>query len=102
MRILSRFFALALLTGLLISPAMQAATRIYLQIGPPPIIVEHQSARPHTNYVWQPGYHRWTGHAYAWTNGTWARPPYRNARWIPGEWVHEKRGHYWQAGHWTR
>ena len=102
MRMFSRFMTLAVLTGLLIVPVSEARTRIYVRIAPPPIVVEQRTVAPRPGYVWQPGYHRWNGQAYAWTAGTWNRPPYRNARWVPGRWVQERRGHYWVAGHWTR
>jgi WXXGXW repeat (2 copies) len=102
MKLFSRFMSLAILTGLLIVPVSEARTRVFVRIGPPPVVVERQTVAPHAGYVWQPGYHRWNGQTYVWSSGTWARPPYRNARWIPGQWVQERRGHYWVAGHWSR
>ena len=102
MRMLSRFLSLAVLTGLLAIPAADARTRIYVRIGPPPIVVEHQTVAPRRGYVYQPGYHRWDGRGYVWTAGTWSRPPYRNAQWVPGRWVNTRRGYYWVDGHWRR
>src|ERR1700686_3524228 len=80
MRMLSRLMTLAVLSGLLIVPISEARTRIYLRIGPPPIVVERPTLAPRAGYVWQPGYHRWDGRAYVWNAGTWAAPPYRHAR----------------------
>ena len=102
MKTFSRFMALAALTGLLIIPVSEARTRVYLRLAPPPIVVEQQTRAPRSGYVWQQGYHRWNGQSYAWTAGTWARPPHRNARWVPGRWVQEHRGYYWVDGHWSR
>jgi hypothetical protein len=86
MRIFPRFMALAVLTGLLIIPVSEARTRIYVRVAPPPIVVEQVQA-PRSGYVWQQGYHRWDGRSYAWSAGTWARPPHRRAQWVPGRWV---------------
>ena len=102
MKLFSRFLTLTLLAGFLIIPMAEARTRIYVRVGPPPIIVEHQTLAPHPGYVWQPGYHRWDGTRYVWSAGTWARPPYRHAVWVPGHWVNERRGYYWVEGHWRR
>ena len=102
MRMLSRLMTLAVLTGLLIVPISEARTRIYVRIGPPPIVVERPTLAPRMGYVWQPGYHRWDGRAYVWNGGTWASPPYRHARWIPGHWAESRRGFYWVEGHWRR
>jgi hypothetical protein len=102
MRILSRFMALTVLTGLLIVPISEARARIYLRIGPPPIVVEHRTVAPREGYVWQPGYHRWNGRTYVWTAGSWARPPHRYTHWVEGRWVRERRGYYWVPGHWAR
>jgi hypothetical protein len=102
MRNLARLMGLAVLTGLLITPISEARTRIYLRIAPPPIIVEQQTLAPRPDYVWQPGYHHWTGRNYAWTAGGWVRPPYRHAFWVQGRWVQERRGYYWIPGHWAR
>jgi len=102
MKTFYRIMTLSLLTGLLSIPVAEARTRIYLQIGPPPVVVERVVAAPGRDYVWQPGYHEWNGRAYAWRSGVWVRPPHRHATWVSGHWVHERRGHYWVAGYWRR
>lgn len=102
MKLFTRFLTLTLLAGILIIPTSQARTRIYVRLGPPPIVLEHPTVTPRAGYVWQPGYHRWDGRSYVWTSGTWARPPYRHAAWVPGRWVNDRRGYYWVAGHWNR
>jgi len=102
MRILSRFLSLAVLTGMLIVPISEARTRIYLRIGPPPLVVEQRPVLVRPGYVWQQGYHRWDGNRYVWTTGAWARAPYRNAVWVPGHYVHTRRGYYFVDGHWAR
>ena len=102
MRTLTRLMTLAVLTGLLIVPISEARTRIYVRIAPPPLVVEQRAVAPYPDYVWQPGYHRWTGRDYSWSAGVWARPPYRHALWVSGRWVEGRRGFYWVPGHWTR
>ncbi|HXH37611.1 MAG TPA: hypothetical protein VNN08_03210 [Thermoanaerobaculia bacterium] len=102
MRTFSRMMVLTLLTGLLSIPVAEARTRIYLQIAPPRAVVERVVVAPGQGYAWQPGYHEWNGRAYAWRSGVWVRPPRRHAMWVPGRWVHERRGHYWVAGYWRR
>jgi hypothetical protein len=101
MKIITRFLTLTLLlAGFLIIPTSEARARIYVRMAPPPVIVEQATVAPRAGYVWQPGYHRWSGRSYVWTAGVWARPPHRNAAWVPGHWANERRGHYWVAGHW--
>lgn len=92
-------FAVSLLTA---TPA-QAATRIYVRIGPPPIVVEHHRRLHWPGQTWRPGYYRWDGRHYEWTRGQYIRPPYHRAVYISGRWVRE-RGHgwYWVPGHWSR
>jgi hypothetical protein len=102
MRMLSRFAVLALLMGLFVVPATEARTRVFVRIGPPPIVVERPMLAPAPEFVWQPGYHMWNGNSYVWVRGAWVRPPHRHARWVTGRWVHERRGYYWSDGRWNR
>jgi WXXGXW repeat (2 copies) len=102
MRMFSRFAGLAVLMGLFVVPTAEARTRVYVRIAPPPIVLEHVTVAPRANFVWVAGHHRWNGRHYVWVRGRWVRPPHRHARWVEGRWVHERRGHYWQEGRWTR
>jgi WXXGXW repeat (2 copies) len=102
MRTLSRIAALGLLSGLLLAPIAEARTRVYVQIGPPPLIVEQRPIAPAGYYVWQPGYHSWSGNNYVWVNGAWVRPWHHHRHWVSGRWVHERRGYYWRDGYWRR
>ena len=102
MRTLSRVASVLVLAGFLAIPAAEARTRVYLRIGPPPIVVEAAVPAPSRGYVWQPGYHRWGGNRYTWVAGSWARPPHRNAHWVAGRWVRTGRGYYFEPGHWSR
>lgn len=102
MRMFSRFAGLAVLMGLFVVPTTEARTRVYVRIAPPPIVLEHVTVAPRANLVWVAGHHRWNGRHYVWVRGQWVRPPHRHARWVKGRWVHERRGHYWQTGRWTR
>jgi hypothetical protein len=102
MRMLSRLTILALLTGLFAIPSARANTRVFVRIGPPPIVVEQAVPAPGYGYAWRPGYHRWEGTRYVWVNGMWVRPPYRHARWVEGRWARERHGYYWIEGRWVR
>ena len=76
------------------------AQRIYVRVGPPPVIVEHPGPRPHDGWVWVGGYHRWDGAHYVWVPGRYAEPPRPRAVWVPGHWRHGAGGYYWVEGHW--
>ena len=101
-KIICRALALLLFSGLFASSPAQAATRIYVRIGPPPIVVEHQRRVHWPGQTWRPGYYRWSGRHYEWTRGAYVRAPYRHAVYISGRWNHERHGWYWVPGHWTR
>jgi hypothetical protein len=92
---------LLLATAALLSfPSMSFAQRVYVQVGPPPVIVEHRGPRPHPGWVWVSGYHRWDGHAHVWVPGHWVEPVHPGAVWVDGRWHHERGGWYWEEGHW--
>ena len=71
-----------------------------VRVAPPRPLVERRAPPPAPGYVWTPGYHRWNGRSYVWTNGQWIRPPHSHAKWVAGHWV--RRGHGWTfvEGHW--
>lgn len=89
----------AVLLSLVPTPVV-ASPRIYVSVPPPPLVVETRPPAPSTRHVWVEGYHRWDGHAYVWTPGTWRRAPRAHAAWAPGHWVHGGRGWYWVGGRW--
>jgi hypothetical protein len=86
--------------ALLSIPSLSFAQHVYVQVGPPPVIVEHRGPRPHPGWVWVSGYHRWDGHAHVWVPGEWIEPPHPHAVWVDGRWHHEHGGWYWEEGHW--
>ena len=91
----------ACLLGLGLSSGM-AQIGATIRIGPPRHPREVVPVRPaeHRDWVWQPGYHRWDGHAYVWVPGAYAAPPRPRARWVAGHWVHRGGGWVWIEGHW--
>ncbi len=94
-----RIFAITVLAvALTAGPAM--AARVYVKVGPPQAVAEVRVAAPGAGFVWVGGYHRWSGTAYVWVPGRWARPPRAHAAWIPGHWKSTKSGWYWIPGHW--
>jgi len=102
LRNFSRIASFILLFGLLSGPAAQASTRVYVNIGPPAVVVQARPVRPHPGWVWRPGYHRWDDNRYHWVAGSWVRPPHRGAVWVPGRWHHARAGWYWTGGYWRR
>lgn len=87
-------------TAALLSLPPAFAQRVYVQVEPPHVLVEHPGPRPHPGWYWRTGYHRWDGHAYIWVPGEWIGPPRPHAVWVDGHWAHEHGGYYWVEGHW--
>ena len=82
------------LAAVLLSGGVASAqVSIGVRIGPPPPprVVRVVPHRPASDYVWVTGY--WypvRGH-YAWRDGYWTRPPYRDSRWIAPRYVRRQR-----------
>lgn len=62
----------------------------YANVPPPPLRAEAYGVAPGPGYVRVNGYWGWRGNAYAWTSGSWVRPPRRHAVWVAPSW--ERRG----------
>ena len=99
----SKTWIRAAAAGLLATAALagtaQAATSVYVQIAPPPPIVEAVPVAP-PGRVCVPGHYEWNGHRYHWMRGYFvaarAGYDYRAASWVrygdrwayePGGWV---------------
>jgi len=57
---------------------------------------------PGKGYVWVDEDWKWNSGHYDWNGGTWMRPPYRGAIWVPGRWVRSRMGWRWTPGRWKR
>ena len=90
--------ALVFSAGLMTTGAMAADIRVH--IAPPRVHVEKRSHRPGANYVWTPGYHRWEGNRYVWSDGTWVVPPRSHARWVAPHWRRDGREWVFVEGRW--
>ena len=91
------------LTGALMVTSSACASprgRVYVRVAPPVPVVEARIIAPGPGYIWAPGYYAWNGVAYAWMPGRWVRPPRPRAVWVPAHWVRERRGWYFEEGHW--
>lgn len=96
---MKKFLALACF-GMALAAA-SANAQVYVQVGPPPRVVERRPLPPPgPPRVWVAGYHRWDGRRYVWVPGAWMAPPRPHAHWVEGRWIHEHRGYYWREGHW--
>src|SRR5450631_4165541 len=93
---------LLLLAAILVAASACVAPRgrVYVRVGPPTPIVEARLVAPGPDYIWTPGYHAWNGAVYAWVPGRWTLPPRPRAVWVPAHWVRERRGWYFEEGHW--
>jgi hypothetical protein len=91
-----------LLLSALIAGAACASTsgRLYVRTGPPAPVVERRIEAPGPDFVWQPGFYRWSGNAYVWVPGRYERAPRARAKWVPGHWAHARGGYYFVEGHW--
>ncbi len=86
---------------LMLGATLAAGAQVVVRFGaPPPPPREVPPPVPHAGWVWQPGYHRWDGHAYVWVPGSYAEPPHPHARWVPGHWANRGGGYVWIEGHW--
>ena len=83
---------------LLAATAIEA--RVFVRIGPPPVVVEQPAPTPGPGYVWTPGYYRWDGHAYVWVPGAWVTAPWPGAHWVPPHWVRRHGGWVFINGYW--
>lgn len=94
-----REFVITSFAGCMLAMGAMGAD-IVVRIAPPHAVVEARVASPGAGYVYQKGYHRWDGNAYAWTPGVWVRPPHAHARWVDQRWEHRKNGYVSIEGHW--
>lgn len=77
------------------------AAQVFVRFGPPPPPPRQVMVmRPGPRHVWLPGYYRWHGNRYSWTNGYWALPPRHRTVWMPGQWVPQRGGYVWMNGYW--
>ncbi|HEY1959857.1 MAG TPA: hypothetical protein VGH28_29820, partial [Polyangiaceae bacterium] len=71
-----------------------------IDLAPPPLQVEVRPAAPGADFVWTPGYYGWRGGKYAWTAGSWARPPRAGVSWVEPRYVNTGGHYYFQPGRW--
>jgi hypothetical protein len=74
--------------------------REVVDVAPPPMRVEERPPSPGVDFVWTPGYHVYRGGAYAWTGGTWTRPPSAGVTWVEPRYVQTGGRYYMQPGRW--
>lgn len=93
-----KLLVVALLAAGVVSTPAIARTEVYVNIGPPPPVVEVVPA-PRQGYVWAPGYWGWNGHKHVWAKGHWKRG-YHGHEWVPDQWVQRGNRWYLERGHW--
>ena len=98
---------LAVATGasLVVGQALaQPIAEVYVPMAPPTPRVEVVPVLPPERVEierWQPGYWRWSGHEYVWTEGHYVSRPRARAEWTPGRWEQRPRGWVYVEGHWN-
>jgi hypothetical protein len=82
--------------------AAQVAVDVGVRMAPPPPRFERMPP-PRRGWVWTPGYWRWAPrwHRYEWVPGNWVHER-RGYRWHEGVWVQRGPGWYWRDGYWGR
>ncbi|HUR56579.1 MAG TPA: hypothetical protein VM029_02640 [Opitutaceae bacterium] len=71
--------------GLPRPPALRIPNIIRVHHEPPAPLEPQEaptSAQPHPEAVWVPGFYTWRENQYAWTPGTWQRPPDGRTTWV--------------------
>lgn len=98
----SKVVKLAFLVILMVGAgSMSASAQIYVSVRP----AWHPVARtvaPSPRHVWIDEEWESRGGHYVAVGGHWAEPPHPGWVWVPGHWMHERRGEYWRPGHWAR
>ena len=95
-----KWLAFAVGSFIALGAGVASAQGVVVQVRPPRAVVERRIPAPGANYVWIPGYQRWTGHTYEWVPGRWEVPPRPRARWVPYRWEHHGRNWTLREGHW--
>jgi hypothetical protein len=92
---------IVLLAGVLSSCGGGRGRGYYYRVPPPPVAPRgYYGAAPGPGYVYLDGHHRWTGRAWRWQPGRWARPPRAGAVWVPGSYYQRQGRHHWREGYW--
>jgi len=78
-----------------------ASAQVYVRVRPQ----YHRAVRPAAPsraHVWIDEDWEYRGGHYVAVGGHWAAPPHPGWVWVPGRWVHERRGYQWVPGRWRR
>jgi len=93
---------LALLVMVLVGAGSFAASaQVYVTVRPGWHRVERRPPGPR-GAVWIEEDWENRGGKYVSIGGHWATPPHPGWIWVPGRWVHERRGYNWVPGSWRR
>src|ERR1700736_5026410 len=77
-----------------------ASAQVYVTVRP----AWHRVVRPAgpPGGVWINEDWEYRGGRYVEVGGRWAMPPHPGWVWVPGRWVHERKGYQWIPGRWRR
>lgn len=99
----SKVVKLALLALVLVgASSLSASAQVYVTVRPEFHRVVTRPVAPSRTHVWidEDWVYR-DGH-YVAVGGHWEAPPHPGWVWVPGRWVHERRGYQWIPGRWRR
>ena len=91
----------ALVLGASLSFSSSASAQVYVNVRPTfaPVV---RPAPPSPRHVWVDEDWEYRGGRYVSVGGHWVAPPRPGMAWVPGRWVHYRRGWQWRPGHWRR
>ncbi|WP_431214727.1 hypothetical protein ACQ86N_08175 [Puia sp. P3] len=81
--------------------SLSASAQVYVTVRPEWHRVERRPVGPRGS-VWVEEDWEYRGGRYVAVGGHWVAPPHPGWVWIPGRWVHERRGYQWIPGRWRR
>lgn len=71
------------------------------RVPPPPPRAEAPTLQPSPGHIWVPGYWKWTGVNYEWTDGRWIKGK-KDRIWVPGTWEQAGARWVWKPGKWGK
>ncbi|HZE83197.1 MAG TPA: hypothetical protein VE035_02765 [Puia sp.] len=98
----SHLSKLAVMAFLSLAVGLSASAQVYVNVRPGFTRIEHRPPPPSRGHVWIDEDWTYRDGRYVSAGGHWAAPPRPGMVWVPGRWVHARRGWQWMPGRWRR
>jgi len=95
------FSKLVILAVLVVASSVSASAQVYVNVRPTYTHVV-RPAPPSRAHIWVEEDWAYRGGRYEPVGGHWVMPPRPGSVWVPGRWVHARRGYQWMPGRWRR